>query len=67
MNVLLDAHALLWFIAGSASLSQTARTLIEDAANDKFISIASLWETAIKVGIGKCLSTRRSTRCFRIS
>jgi PIN domain nuclease of toxin-antitoxin system len=53
MKLLLDTHTLLWFIAGSTSLSQTARTLIEDAANEKFVSIASIWETAIKVGIGK--------------
>jgi len=43
----------LWFIAGSASLSADARNLIEDAANEKFVSIVSIWETAIKVSIGK--------------
>jgi PIN domain nuclease of toxin-antitoxin system len=53
MKSLLDTHTLLWFIAGSASLSAYARTLIEDAANEKFVSIVSIWETAIKVSIGK--------------
>jgi PIN domain nuclease of toxin-antitoxin system len=53
MKLLLDTHALLWFIAGSAKLSASARTLIEDTANEKFVSIASVWETAIKVSIGK--------------
>ena len=53
MKLLLDTHTLLWFIAGSQHLSQTARALIEDAANEKFVSIASLWETAIKISIGK--------------
>jgi PIN domain nuclease of toxin-antitoxin system len=53
MKLLFDTHTLLWFIAGSASLSAYARTLIEDAANEKFVSIASIWETAIKVSIGK--------------
>ena len=53
MKLLLDTHALLWFIAGSSQLSATARNLIEDAANEKYVSIASLWETAIKISIGK--------------
>lgn len=53
MKLLLDTHALLWFIAGSQNLSQSARDLIEDAANERFVSIASIWETAIKVSIGK--------------
>jgi PIN domain nuclease of toxin-antitoxin system len=53
MKLLLDTQALLWFIAGSNSLSAYARSLIEDIANEKFVSIASIWETAIKVSIGK--------------
>ncbi len=53
MKLLLDTHTLLWFIAGSTSLSAYARSLIEDAANEKFVSIVSIWETAIKVSIGK--------------
>lgn len=53
MNLLLDTHTLLWFIAGSASLSANARGLIEDASNEKFVSIASIWETSIKASIGK--------------
>ena len=53
MKLLLDTHTLLWFIAGSASLSAYARSLIEDASNEKFVSIVSIWETAIKVSIGK--------------
>jgi PIN domain nuclease of toxin-antitoxin system len=53
MKLLLDTHTLLWFIAGSANLSANARNLIEDAANEKFVSIASIWETAIKISIGK--------------
>lgn len=53
MKLLLDTHTLLWFIAGSANLSASARSLIEDAANEKFVSIVSVWETAIKVSLGK--------------
>jgi PIN domain nuclease of toxin-antitoxin system len=51
--VLLDTHSFLWFIGGSASLSPTARTLIEDADNQPLLSMASLWEMAIKLSIGK--------------
>lgn len=57
MKLLLDTHTLLWFIAGSPSLSASARSLIEDAANEKFVSIVSIWETAIKVSIGKMTLT----------
>lgn len=53
MKLLLDTHAFLWFIMGSQNLSADARALIEDAANEKFLSVASLWEMAIKLSIGK--------------
>ncbi len=53
MKLLLDTHTLLWFIAGNTSLSKYAQSLIEDVANEKFVSIVSIWETAIKVSIGK--------------
>lgn len=52
MKLLLDTHILLWFIAGSSSLSDAARTLIENTENKKFVSIVRIWETAIKVSIG---------------
>jgi PIN domain nuclease of toxin-antitoxin system len=50
---LLDTHTFLWFIIGSPNLSAKARLLIEDLSNEKFLSIASLWEIAIKISIGK--------------
>jgi len=53
MKILLDTHTLLWFIAGSQSLSSASRLLIEDPENQKFVSIASIWEIAIKVSTGK--------------
>lgn len=53
MRLLLDTHSFLWFIGGSASLSPTARTSIEDADNQPLLSMASLWEMAIKLSIGK--------------
>ena len=53
MRVVLDTHTFLWFIDGDAALSPYARQLIEDRTNERLLSIASLWEMAIKVGLGK--------------
>lgn len=53
MRLLLDTHAFLWFITGSAKLSGKALALIEDYSNERFLSVASLWEMAVKVSIGK--------------
>ena len=53
MKLLLDTHTFLWFIMGNPTLSANARAFIEDQGNDKFLSVASLWEIAIKVSIGK--------------
>lgn len=53
MRLLLDTHAFLWFIGGSGKLSGPARKLIEDPANERFLSVVSLWEMAIKVSLGR--------------
>jgi PIN domain nuclease of toxin-antitoxin system len=53
MKLLLDTHALLWFLAGSAELSGAARRSIEDLGNERLVSVASLWEMAIKISLGK--------------
>jgi PIN domain nuclease of toxin-antitoxin system len=53
MRALLDTSSFLWFVAGSDSLSIKARDLIVDINNDLFLSVASLWEIAIKISIGK--------------
>jgi PIN domain nuclease of toxin-antitoxin system len=53
MRVLLDTHSFLWFIMGSGNLSTNARGLIENPANDRLLSVVSLWEIAIKTSIGK--------------
>lgn len=53
MKLLLDTHALFWYIDGDPQLSATARTLIEDASNEVLISPASYWEIAIKISVGK--------------
>jgi len=53
MNLLLDTHTFLWFIAGNTNLSAAARSAIEDVNNNRYLSVASLWEIAIKVSIDK--------------
>ena len=53
MNLLLDTHTLLWHARGDPQLSNTAATLLADPANDLFLSMASAWELAIKVGLKK--------------
>ena len=53
MIYLLDTHTFLWFINDDDSLSPTAKALITDPENILYLSIASLWEIAIKVSLGK--------------
>lgn len=53
MTVLLDTHALLWFLYGNEKLSVKARNTIEDKSDTVLVSIASLWEITIKQAIGK--------------
>lgn len=50
---LLDTHALIWYINGDPELSENARKAIESDNTINFVSIASLWEMAIKIGLGK--------------
>ncbi|HAO13534.1 MAG TPA: PIN domain nuclease [Planktothrix sp. UBA8407] len=53
MKYLLDTHILIWFISGDKQLSLYAKELIENEDNELLVSIASLWEMAIKFNLGK--------------
>src|ERR1044071_5266094 len=53
MIYLLDTHTFLWFINGDDALNTTGRALIENLESIVYLSIASLWEIAIKVSLGK--------------
>ena len=53
MDILLDTHALLWYVAGDSRLRPSHRALIADDTQRKFVSIASLWEITIKTSSGK--------------
>jgi len=65
VKLLLDTHAFLWFIEGSDELSKEAKRQIEDSENVRFLSMASLWEMAIKVSIGKLEVPLPFTRLVR--
>ena len=52
-SLLLDTHTMLWFFWDDPQLSVSAKAAIEDAGNRKLVSVASCWEIAIKVGLGK--------------
>src|SRR5687767_8235465 len=53
MKVILDTHALIWYFQGNTELSAGARAAIEHDENQKYVSHASIWETAIKVSLGR--------------
>ena len=53
MNYLLDTHTLIWFLNGDKSLSIKARKAIESFDANNFVSIASLWEIAIKLSLDR--------------
>ncbi|HEU4631047.1 MAG TPA: type II toxin-antitoxin system VapC family toxin [Gemmatimonadaceae bacterium] len=53
MRLLLDTHALLWWLAGERRLSRRARSTIEDESNTVYVSAASAWEVATKHRIGR--------------
>ena len=53
MKYLLDTNVVLWFLSGSDKLSKTALGVILEPTSDKFVSIVSAWELAIKISLGK--------------
>lgn len=53
MKLLLDTHLLLWAAGSPNLLPEQARRMLEDMQNQLFFSAASLWEIAIKRGLGR--------------
>lgn len=53
MNLLLDTHVALWAITDSPKLPQRARDLIQAPKTTVWVSAASIWEIAIKCGMGR--------------
>lgn len=49
----MDTHALLWWLCDDPALPTDIALLIDDRGTDAVVSIASVWEVAIKRGLGK--------------
>jgi len=53
MNYLLDTHVLLWWLISPEKIRKKAHEIIKDKSNTIYVSTASLWEMAIKKGLGR--------------
>ena len=65
MNVLLDTHALLWWLDDEATLSREAHDVISDATNPVFLSAAVIWEIRIKQRLG--IDIGRPSQAFPVT
>ena len=53
MNLIVDTHALIWFLTDNKKLPTKAKQIIENKENNCFVSIATYWEIGIKNSIGR--------------
>jgi PIN domain nuclease of toxin-antitoxin system len=53
MKMLLDSHTLIWLYTGNERLSKKAKNIISDERNECFLSVATIWEMALKIKLGK--------------
>ncbi|TVQ08202.1 MAG: type II toxin-antitoxin system VapC family toxin [Bacteroidetes bacterium] len=53
MNLLIDTHALIWFITDNDKLPLKTKQIIENKENNCYVSIATYWEIGIKNSIGR--------------
>ena len=53
MRLLVDAHTVIWAVDDPSKLSRPAVTALQDPGNDLLLSAGTIWEIAIKVGLGK--------------
>ena len=53
MKLLLDAHALLWWLADDRRLATRARTALKNRANQAWVSAGTIWEIEIKRRLGR--------------
>ena len=66
MKYLLDTHTVLWTFGNKKKLSKAVVRAIDDPTNEKYVSIASVWELAIKIGKGKLVFKGGVKRFFRM-
>lgn len=62
MRLLLDTHAFLWWIEGTPAVGRRARAAVSNPDNEILFSIASCWELAIKLSLGKLRLTQKLDR-----
>ena len=53
MEILLDTHVFLWYMAGDSRLTSSAKSYVDNRENILYLSMASLWEIAIKYSSGR--------------
>jgi len=53
MKYLIDTHTFLWIIEDNKNLTEKVRTIYIDNSNEIFLSVASIWEMAIKISLNK--------------
>jgi len=53
MKLLLDTHIFLWYISGDHHLQKSLKDIIQDSANEVYLSVVSLWECIVKYHLGK--------------
>jgi len=53
VRLLLDTHALLWWLEGNSALSRSARSAMSDDTNETFVSAVTAWEIAVKIRLGR--------------
>ena len=55
MDILLDTHTLIWSLSKPTLIPENSRSLIKSIDNKCYVSIASLWEVAIKFSLGRLI------------
>jgi len=55
VRAIIDSHALIWAVDDPERLASKAREVIGDSTNEILFSSSSIWELAIKVGLGKLI------------
>ncbi len=53
MPLLLDTHAIIWYLEGDKQLSEIARKRLDDQSERRCVSVISIWEIAVKINVGK--------------
>jgi len=53
VRLLIDTHALLWWLSDDPALSGAAREAMAETSNVLLVSAASAWEIATKVRLGR--------------